>query len=75
MNAWISKNPNVIGNTNKPRAFKTFGVKSLTIKYFAYKKAWMTSIIFEKILRNLNNEMVVEGREILLYLDNATHHP
>ena len=48
--------PLVIGKSLKPRCFKNFE-PSRYVNYDANKKAWMTSLIFEKFLQNLNSNM------------------
>lgn len=35
----------------------------------------MTSVIFEEFLTSFNRKMRLEGRKVLLFLDNATCHP
>ena len=46
----------VIGKSVKPYCFKN--VKSLPCQYTANKKAWMTSILFEKELHLWDRELV-----------------
>lgn len=65
--------PLVIGKSAKPRCFKN--VRTLPTKYAANKKAWMTSILFEKQLTALDALMGVKHRKILLFLDRCPAHP
>lgn len=67
--------PLVIGKSLKPRCFKNLNMNDIGVNYFGNRKAWMTSIIFEKYLTELNNKMRSEKRKILLFLDNASSHP
>lgn len=65
--------PVVIGKALKPRCFKNFN-QELYVHYFANRKAWMTSLIFEKWILDLDRRMRMEKRNILLILDNASSH-
>jgi len=64
--------PLLIGKSKKPRCFKQ--VKSLPLDYYANKKSWMTSEIFNLWLMKLDKKMVSEKRKILLFIDNCTAH-
>ena len=59
--------PLVIGKWLKPRCFR--GVDK------ANKKAWMTSSLFKEWLERLNSKMLLQGRHILLFVDNCGAHP
>ena len=63
----------VIGKNVKPRCFGN--VKSLPVDYRANKKAWMTSVIFEEWLRKLDRKFLLQGRSILMVIDNCPAHP
>lgn len=64
----------VIGKSQHPRCFKN--VKSLPVSYENNNpKAWMTSVIFEKSLRNWDNELKIKNKKILLLVDNFPAHP
>ena len=63
----------VIGKYANPRCFK--GVKKLLVLYDSNTKAWMTSVLFKKWLRNLDFRMQKEGRKYALVLDNCSSHP
>lgn len=38
-------------------------------------RAWMTSVLYEQYLRKFDREMSAEGRNVLLFVDNAPSHP
>lgn len=63
----------VIGKAKKPRCFKN--VKTLPVDYEANKKAWMTSEIFEKVLRKWDSELRGNNKKIILFIDNCPAHP
>lgn len=63
----------VIGKSQKPRCFKN--VKKLPVKYTANRKSWMVTEIFEKEVKSWDEELVKNGRKIVLLLDNCTAHP
>lgn len=70
------ENPIVIGNAKKPRSFGRIDVeKTHNIMWRHNKTSWMTSIIFEEVLRLFNRKMKIQNRSVLLVLDNATCHP
>ena len=50
----------VIGKYANPRCFK--GDKKLPVLYNSDTKTWMTSVLFEKWLRNLDFRMQKQGR-------------
>lgn len=62
----------VIGKSKAPRCFK--GVKSLPVSYEANKKAWVTQKIFESYVRRLDRKFDLEGRKIVLFVDNCAAH-
>ena len=41
----------------------------------ANAKAWVTTEIIQEILKMLDEKMIAEGRNILLFLENAPSHP
>ena len=65
--------PLVIGRAKKPRCFKNNDI--LPVKYCANKKAWMTSVVWDKWLNWVNNKMIQAKRNILLLVDNCSAHP
>jgi len=64
--------PLLIGKSKKPRCFKQ--VKLLPLDYYANKKSWMTSAIFNLWLMKLDKKMDSKKRKILLFIDNCTAH-
>lgn len=67
--------PLVIGKSQNPRCFKNTKKDNLPVSWYANKKAWMTGTIMEDFLIRLNKKMVIQKRNILLFLDNASSHP
>lgn len=67
--------PLMIGKSQNPRCFKGIKKENLPVSWYANKKAWMTATIMERFLIQLNKKMVIQKRNILLFLDNASSHP
>lgn len=67
--------PLVIGKSENPRCFKNIKKQNLPVSWYANKKAWMTASLMEEWLIQLNEKMVIQKRNILLFMDNATSHP
>lgn len=69
--------PIVIWRSKNPRCFRLASAadKLEKVMYFADNKSWMQVEIMEKILATLNNQMIKEKRNVVLFLDNATVHP
>lgn len=65
--------PVMIGKSKKPRCFA--GIKSFPMDYECNKKAWMTAVLFEKWLKELEKKMKRQKRKIVLFIDNCTAHP
>ena len=63
----------VIGKSAKPRCFKN--VQTLPTIYRNNKKAWMTSMIFEEWVRDLDKQYMKKKRHVALVIDNCTAHP
>lgn len=63
----------VIGKSKKPRCFKN--IKNLPVLYESNEKSWMTANIFRNTLTELNQRMIKENRNILLFIDNCSAHP
>ncbi|GFN91634.1 tigger transposable element-derived protein 6 [Plakobranchus ocellatus] len=63
----------VIGSSANPRCFKN--VKSLPVEYTSNNEAWMTSSIFETWIRKLDRKYLLQGRSIVMVLDNCPAHP
>lgn len=64
--------PIVIGKSKNPRCFKR--VKFLPVTYEANSKAWMTSEIWEKSIKQLDRQFSRKGRKIALVIDNCSAH-
>lgn len=58
----------VISKSKKPRCFKN--IKHLPCQYTSQKKSWMDSEIFENWVRKLDQKFRVDGRKIVLIIDN-----
>ena len=65
---WWSKTPRCF-------PFATAADKPNKVMYFADSKSWMEAEIMETVLKTLNQQMVKEERNVILFLDNATVHP
>ena len=65
--------PLVIGRSAKPRCFRKNDI--LPVIYRNNKKAWMTAKMFTEWLNKLNNKMIREKQNILLFVDNCSGHP
>lgn len=63
----------VIGRALNPCCFKH--VKSLPVKYYLDKKAWMISEIFTEWVKKLEKKMLWMKRKIALIVDNCPAHP
>ncbi|XP_057327565.1 tigger transposable element-derived protein 6-like [Microplitis mediator] len=68
--------PLVLGSAARPRVFKKEGVRpdNLPVFWRFNKKLWMTQVIFDDWLFELNNYMKKQNRKILLLIDYATSH-
>ena len=67
--------PIVIGKYGKPRCFGNMDIKKLPVVWKFNTKSWMTKLIMNEWLINLNNKMQRQKRNILLFMDNAKCHP
>ncbi|KAM3304556.1 hypothetical protein P3S67_011422 [Capsicum chacoense] len=63
----------IIGKYLKPRCFKNVNLGSMDCEYRANKRAWMTGILFQEYVQQLDAKM--DGRKILLIVDNCPAHP
>ena len=54
---------------------KRTNAASKQVSNFADGKSWIEIDIIEKMLEKLNYIMMLENRNVLLFLDNATVHP
>ncbi|XP_076330510.1 uncharacterized protein LOC143236122 [Tachypleus tridentatus] len=66
--------PLVIGHSAKPRCFRNSGMNSLGVDYCHNRKAWMTIPIFTEWAKKFNNNMKLQKRNVLLFIDNCTAH-
>ena len=66
--------PLVIGKVKNPRCFKNINIDNLQVYWESNKKAWMTGYVFLQLIKNVNQVMKSQKREIFLFLDNATSH-
>lgn len=64
----------VIGKSAKPRCFKNKRLPT-SLSYFANKKAWMVSSLFEDWLRKFDRKMKADKRKVVLIIDNCPAHP
>ena len=67
--------PLIIGKSAKPRCFQGFNISELGVIYKYNRKAWMTSEIFKEWANIINNKMLIQGRNILMFVDNCAAHP
>lgn len=61
----------VLGKTKKPRWLPD---KPENVRYIGTSKGWMTVSVFQQWLSELNDEMVLANRKILILFDNAPVH-
>ncbi|XP_072141997.1 tigger transposable element-derived protein 6-like [Dermacentor andersoni] len=64
--------PLVVSKSAHPRCFK--GTKRMPVKYVANSKAWMTRPIFSEWLKEFNQDVKRQGRQVCLLLDNCSAH-
>jgi hypothetical protein len=62
----------IIGKHLNPRCFKGINCDTLGARYHANAKAWMTQNVFRLWLLDFDRQM--QGRQILLLLDNCPGH-
>lgn len=65
--------PLIIGKSKNPRALKNFSYNSLC-DYSNNDSAWMTTVIFNQWLMNIDKKMKAEKRKILMLFDNCPSH-
>ena len=64
----------VIGKYAKPRCFKHINMNLLPVTHESQTKAWMNSARFEKWVCQIDRQMRVANRHILLFKDNCSSH-
>lgn len=68
------RKPVVIAKSRRPRCFgKTFD-PTMYCDYYHNKKAWMTTAVFQTIVKKLDRDLRLSHRRGVLVLDNATCH-
>ncbi|XP_064632735.1 tigger transposable element-derived protein 6-like [Lineus longissimus] len=65
----------IIGKSGKPRCFRNLSKQHLPIEWEHNKKAWMMGDIFGRWVETFNSRMRLQGRHVLLFIDNAPSHP
>ena len=65
--------PMIIGKATHPRCFR--GIENIPLPYKANAKAWITGELWTGWVRALDIRMRVQGRHILLIMDNCPAHP
>lgn len=63
-----------VGKVKKPGAFKFIDCDKLPVTYRYSKKALMSTVVFSSWLHSFNQRMASQGRNVLLFLDNARSH-
>jgi hypothetical protein len=62
----------VIGKSKRPRCFRRG--EEFPLQYHSNRKAWMTREIWTKIINWFDKMMVEQGRNVVMFVDNATCH-
>ena len=63
----------VIGKSASPRCFKY--VCNLPYKYRPQKKVWIDGALFEEWLCELDRKFEMQGRKVVMIVDNCPDHP
>jgi DDE superfamily endonuclease len=66
--------PWVIGNSKRPRPLSRVNLEHLPVYYRGNPKAWMNSMVFEEVLREMDSHFRAQNKKILLLVDNAPSH-
>ena len=66
--------PFVIGKSKRPRCFGMHFEAETLVHYRSNKTAWMTSALFQEYIYQINTDLRISKRNILLLLDNAPCH-
>jgi hypothetical protein len=64
----------LIHKYENPRALKNINKSSLPVNYYWNPKSWMQSSIWNEYLKKFDSQMRIQGRHILLLVDNAPSH-
>ena len=64
----------IIGKIKNPRALKGKKNEHLGIKYTVNKNAWVTKPFFQEYLFQINQQLQLSNKKILLFLDNCSSH-
>ena len=63
----------VIVKSASPRRLKY--VHNLPCRYRSQKKAWIDGTFFEEWLHELNRKFEMQGRKVVMIVDNCSAHP
>ena len=63
----------VIGKSASPKCFKH--VPNLACRYRSQKKAWMDGTLFEEWLHKFDRKFEMQGRKVVMIVDNCPAHP
>lgn len=66
--------PLVIGNEENPQCFTNIERDNLPVFWRSDNKSWMTPLLFIEWIRNINQQMVLEKRKIIVFLDHTISH-
>jgi hypothetical protein len=66
--------PWIIGKSKNPRAFCGQDMSKLKVKYTNSVKFWMTNLIFNQYLKELDEYFKRKGCKIVFFLDNTPVH-
>lgn len=61
-----------IGKCAKPQCFKNVNLSNMNCEYHVNKQAWMTRILFQEYVRQLDRKM--DDRKVILLVDNYPAH-
>lgn len=67
--------PIVIGKSGNLECFGAIEKDKLPIDWKSNKDVWMTGLIMQEWLNQLNAKLMLENRKILLIMDNTISHP
>ena len=67
-------NPLVVGKYKNPRFLRSININDLNIIYTDQKSEWMDKALFEKYIKTWNNELILQNRKVVCFLDNVCSH-